>query len=199
MVKKGVQSMGINATKYRDRYVRRAARILPIIQPGKPVTPEAIDKIVGGAYSSKFVFYLRELGFEFSQQKDGRKIVSYTLIKEPADAATIRASSATKTRATKTTKVSKVLGLTKSQAKEIRDEVAAEKIDEIKAKNLDTIKKVAAKFKNVKKSKSARKSKKTKEFDDVTQQFGNNGEVATSFSVDRDWDSIDNLDLSKII
>lgn len=194
--------MSANTIKYRDRYIRRAARILPIIQPGKPVTPEAIDKIVGGTYSSKFVFYLRELGFEFSQQKDGRKIVSYTLIKEPADAATIRASSPTKTRATKgaakTPKVSKVLGLTKSEAKEIRDEVAAEKIADIKSKNLNTIKKVAAKFQSAKKSKVS-KSKKTKEFDDVTEQFGNNGEVATSFSVDRDWDTLDGIDVKTLL
>lgn len=194
--------MSANTIKYRDRYVRRAARILPIIQPGKPVTPEAIDKMVGGAYSSKFVFYLRELGFEFSQQKDGRKIVSYTLIKEPADAATIRASAPTKTRAakgaTKAPKVAKVLGLTKSEAKSIRAEVAAEKATDVKAKNLDTIKKVAAKFQSAKKPKAS-KSKKVREFDDVTEQFGNNGEIATSFSIDKDWDSVDNLDLSKLL
>ena len=34
---------------------------------------------------------------------------------------------------------------------------------------------------------------------DVTEQFGNNGEVGTSFNVDRDWDSIDGLDLTKLI
>jgi hypothetical protein len=191
--------MSANTIKYRDRYVRRAARILPIIHPGKPVTPEAIDKIVGGSYSSKFVFYLRELGFEFSQQKDGRKIVSYTLIKEPADAASIRASAPTKTRAAKgATKVAKVLGLTKTEAKAIRAEVAAEKVTDVKAKNLDTIKKVAAKFQSAKKPKAS-KSKKVREFDDVTEQFGNNGEIATSFSIDKDWDSVDNLDLSKLL
>lgn len=190
--------MSANTVKYRDRYVRRAARILPIIQPGKPVTPEAIDKIVGGSYSSKFVFYLRELGFEFSQQKDGRKIVSYTLIKEPADAATIRASAPTKTRAAKgATKAPKV----KTAKVNIAHPTSVPKADvaDIQAKNLDTIKKVAAKFQSAKKTKSAPKSKKTKEYDDVTEQFGNNGEIATSFSVDKDWDSIDGMDLSKIL
>jgi len=90
--------MGINATKYRDRYIKRAARVLPAIKAGVPFTPDAIDQIVGGAYSTKFIFYLRELGFEFSQNKDGRKIVSYTLIKEPKDAAAIRAATASAPR-----------------------------------------------------------------------------------------------------
>lgn len=188
--------MSANTIKYRDRYVRRAARILPIIQPGKPVTPEAIDKIVGGAYSSKFVFYLRELGFEFSQQKDGRKIVSYTLINEPADAATIRASTPTKMRAAKgATKAPKAAKVNITQPTSVPKVAVA---TDVKAKNLDTIKKVAAKFQSAKKPKAS-KSKKVREFDDVTEQFGNNGEIATSFSIDKDWDSVDNLDLSKLL
>jgi hypothetical protein len=60
------------------------------------------------------------------------------------------------------------------------------------------MKKVAAKFKPTKATKKVSK-KKTREFDDVTEQFGTSGEVGTSFSVDKDWDSIENLDLSKIL
>ena len=194
--------MGINATKYRDRYIKRAARVLPIIQPGQPFTPEAIDKIVGGAYSSKFVFYLRELGFEFSQAKDGRKIVSYTLIKEPADAAAIRSAQASKARgaaksaAPKAAKVTKAK-VVKSAVEKTVKRMAAEtvsKVDKaaIKAKNLETLKAVAAKRK-------AAPKKKVREFDDVTETFGTSGEVGTSFNVDRDWDSIDGLDLSKLL
>ena len=176
--------MGINATKYRDRYIKRAARVLPAIQPGVPFTPEAIDQIVGGEYSSKFVFYLRELGFEFSVNKDGRKIVSYTLIKEPADAASIRGATtsaprgAAKAPKAKAAKVAKPAKSTKSVA-------------EIKATNLAKLKEVAAN-----RSKAA---KRVREYDDVTEQFGNTGEVGTSFNVDRDWDSIEGLDLQKLL
>ena len=190
--------MGINATKYRDRYIKRAARVLPAIQPGVPFTPETIDQIVGGEYSSKFVFYLRELGFEFSNTKDGRKIVSYTLIKEPDDAATIRGATASAPRgkgAPKSKTVSKALGLTKTEAKDIRKEVASEKsaksVADIKAANLAKLKAVGAK--------QVKAAKRVREYDDVTEQFGNSGEVGTSFNVDRDWDSIEGLDLQKLV
>lgn len=191
--------MGINATKYRDRYIKRAARVLPIIQPGKPFAPEAIDKIVGGAYSFKFVFYLRELGFQFSQQKDGRKIVSYTLISEPDDAAAIRGATASKSRksgaaktATPKVKVAKVKVVKSAVAVDTKRIKSATEKAAIKAKNLETLKAVAAKRKALPK-------KKVREFDDVTEQFGTSGEVGTSFNVDRDWDSVEGLDLSKLL
>ena len=169
-------TMGVNATKYRDRYIKRAARVLPAIQPGVPFTPEAIDHIVGGEYSSKFVFYLRELGFEFSQNKDGRKIVSYTLIKEPDDAAAIRAATASAPR---------------GAAKAPRPAKSTKSVAAIKAANLAKLKAVGAK--------QAKVAKRVREYDDVTEQFGNSGEVGTSFNVDRDWDSIEGLDLQKLV
>ena len=179
--------MGINATKYRDRYIKRAARVLPAIQPGVPFTPETIDQIVGGEYSSKFVFYLRELGFEFSNNKDGRKIVSYTLIKEPADAAAIRGATASaprgKNAAPKAPKV--------KAAKVAKPAKSTKSIAEIKAANLAKLKAVGAKQTKV--------AKRVREYDDVTEQFGNSGEVGTSFNVDRDWDSIEGLDLQKLL
>jgi hypothetical protein len=188
--------MGINANKYRDRYIKRAARVLPVIQPGVPFTPEAIDQIVGGAYSSKFVFYLRELGFEFSQNKDGRKIVSYTLIKEPQDAALIRASTASSARGKSAAKAAtpKVAKPKAPKAAKPAKTVAAKStksLEEIKAKNLAKLKEVGAN--------RAKAAKRVREYDDVTEQFGTSGEVGTSFNVDRDWDSIEGVDLSKLI
>lgn len=190
--------MGINANKYRDRYIKRSARVLPIVQPGVPFTPADIDKIVGEGYSSKFVFFMRELGFEFSQNKDGRKIVSYTLIKEPSDAAAIRSASASTTRGAakaKAPKVAKAKVVKSAVAEDTKRIKAATKSPiqqaEIKAKNLATLKAVAA---NRKKA-----AKRVREFDDVTEQFGTSGEVGTSFNVDRDWDSIEGVDLSKLI
>ena len=126
------------------------------------------------------------------------------VVAEPANAADLRAATpkAAKTKAVKAPKapktVAKVLGLTKTEAAEIRAEVKAEKTaEEIKEKNLETMRKVAAKMKE----KTAKKSskKKVREFDDVTEQFGTSGEVGTSFSVERDWDSIDGLDLAKLL
>ena len=179
--------MGINTNKYRDRYIKRAARVLPAIQPGVPFTPEAIDQIVGGEYSSKFVFYLRELGFEFTQSKDGRKIVSYTLIKEPADAAAIRGATASAARGKNATpKAPKVKAV-----KPAKPATSTKSVAEIKAANLAKLKAVGAK--------QAKVAKRVREYDDVTEQFGNSGEVGTSFNVDRDWDSIEGLDLQKLV
>ena len=191
--------MGINADKYRNRYIKRAARVLPAIQPGVPFTPETIDQIVGGEYSSKFVFYLRELGFEFSQNKDGRKIVSYTLIKEPADAAAIRSATASTTRgAAKAAtpkaakaKVAAAAAKAKVAAKPAKAAPTGKALADIKAKNLAKLKEVGAA--------RAKAAKRVREYDDVTEQFGTSGEVGTSFNVDRDWDSIEGVDLSKLI
>ena len=68
--------------------------------------------------------------------------------------------------------------------------VAASKksVADIKAANLAKLKAVGAKF----------KPKNVREFDDVTEQFGTSGEVGTSFNVDRDWDSIEGLDLKAL-
>lgn len=179
--------MGINATKYRDRYIKRAARVLPAIQPGVPFTPETIDQIVGGSYSTKFVFYLRELGFEVSNNKDGRKIVSYTIIKEPADVAAIRGATPSAGRGKNATpKAPKV-----KAAKVAKPAKSTKSIAEIKAANLAKLKAVGAKQTKV--------AKRVREYDDVTEQFGNSGEVGTSFNVDRDWDSIEGLDLQKLL
>ena len=64
-------------------------------------------------------------------------------------------------------------------------------ISAIKAANLAKLKEVGAN--------RAKAAKRVREFDDVTEQFGTSGEVGTSFNVDRDWDSIDGLDLSKLL
>ena len=177
--------MGINAIKYRDRYIKRAARVLPAIQPGVPFTPETIDQIVGGVYSAKFVFYLRELGFQFSQQKDGHKIVSYTLIAEPADAAAIRGATPSKTRGQGSTpKVAKVKAPKKTATvtSAPRKVAAAKKsVADIKSSNLAKLKAVGERF-------------KADKIETLTES-----PKAASFSIDGDWDSVEGLDLSKLL
>lgn len=192
-------------------------RALAVIKLGVPVTPTEINDYVGtGDYAAKYISFLRNRnGFEFTIQKDGRKVVSYTLIKEPADAEVLRnlTPKAPKTKApkvAKTVKAPKVAKTVKAPASEmlltvgaahinvnkvkVPEKVAAKKsVADIKAKNLETMKKVAAKIKTAKSKKIVR------EFDDVVETFGTSGEVGTSFSVERDWDSVEGLDLSKLI
>ena len=170
-------------------------RALAVIKLGVPVSPQEINDHVGtGDYAAKYISFLRTRnGFEFTIQKDGRKVVSYTMIKEPANAAELRSlqPKATKAKTVKAPKVAKVINPT---ATAIANVPKKSDVD-VKAKNLETMKKVAASMK----AKTSKKAKKVREFDDVTEQFGTSGEVATSYSIDKDWDSVDNLDLSKLI
>ena len=204
--------------------IRPEIRALAVLQLGKTVTPAEINAHVGtGDYAAKYVSFLNtRYGFKITANKDGRKVVSYTVISEPDNAADLRAMQSkapkTKTKAVKAPKVAKASKTVKLTAivnkvskafaenkiaKVIQPtfvpKVAAtpEEIESVKAKNLETMKKVAAKFKKAKAPKKA--TKKVREFDDVTETFGTSGEVGTSFSLDRDWDSVDGLDLSKLL
>lgn len=176
-----------------DTMARRVKPIIHLIAMGKSVSPSTIDDLVrpagsSKAYSAKYITFLRLLGFDFSVQKDGRKIVSYTCITEPSNAAAIRniGAKATKAKAPKAPKVAKVKTAKVAAPKAAKP---AKTVAAIKAKNLETLKAVAAK----------KVAKRVREFDDVTEQFGTSGEVGTSFNVDRDWDSIDGLDLQKLV
>ena len=118
-------------------------------------------------------------GFTITANKDGRRVVSYTVIAEPSNASDLR-SQQPKAPKVKTAKVAapKPAKPSKTMAASVAD---------IKAANLAKLKEVAAN-----RSKAA---KKVREFDDVTETFGSSGEVGTSFSVDRDFDSFEDVDL----
>ena len=182
--------------------IRPEIRALAVLQLGKTVTPQEINDHVGtGDYAAKYVSFLNtRYGFTITANKDGRKVVSYTVIAEPDNAAELRGQQpkAPKAKAVKAPKAPKVAKVAKENAAIVRAVTKAENAAEIKAKNLATIKDVAEKFAAAKKSK-VKRSKKVREFDDVTEQFGTNGEVATSYSIDKDWDSIDGVDLSKLL
>lgn len=181
-----------------DTMARRVNPIIHLIAMGKSVSPSAISDLVRPAgstkdYSAKYITFLRLLGFDFSVQKDGRKIVSYTCITEPKNAADIRAIGP-KTSKAKAAKVAKAAApkVAKPKAvKTVKPAVASKSVAAIKAKNLEVLKSVGAK--------QAKAAKRVREFDDVTEQFGNSGEIATSYNVDRDWDSIEGLDLQKLV
>lgn len=181
--------------------IRPEIRALAVLVMGKTVTPAEINAHVGtGDYAAKYVSFLNtRYGFTITANKDGRKVVSYTMIAEPANAADLRAATPkTKIAKPKAVKVAKVTKVANPTATAIAN-MPKKSDDDIKAKNLETIKKVAEGMKKVA-AKKAKSNKKTREFDDVTEQFGTSGEVGTSFSVDKDWDSIDlnNVDLKAL-
>lgn len=71
--------------------VRPEFRALAVIKLGVPVTPQTINDFVGtGDYAAKYVSMLRNKGFVFTSNKDGRTVLTYTLTAEPADVDTYR-------------------------------------------------------------------------------------------------------------
>lgn len=72
--------------------IRPEIRALAVIKLNKPVTPAEINAHVGtGDYAAKYISFLKNrYGFTFSVQKNGRQVVSYTLLKEPKNVDTLR-------------------------------------------------------------------------------------------------------------
>jgi hypothetical protein len=172
-------------------------RALAVIQLNKPVAPSVINQCVGtGDYAAKYISKLRKDGFEFTSTKDGREIVSYTLVAEPSNAAYFRnmqpkVKGAKKAVAAKPakTKKPKVI-ITKALQKSVAAKVA--KTDEaVKAANLAKMKEVSSK---ITKKAAAKKRKIDKLVDEVENAFGTTGEV-TGSAVDAGWDSMENVNV----
>ena len=182
--------------------IRPEYRALAVIQLNKPVTPTEINDCVGtGDYAAKYISFLRRDGFVFDTTKDGRRIVSYTLIAEPVNAAYFRGLQPKRDklveqvkREGKTYEVLKAKGeLFSQKAAKAKQEKTAE---EIKAANLATMKKVSAK---IAKKVAAAKPKKRKVIDYVEKELGSTGEIATSFTIDGDWDSMEGVNVKALI
>lgn len=148
--------------------VKPELRALSVISLNVPVTPEAINKAVGtGNYASKYILYLKlHFGFDFSVQKEGRKVVSYTCIKEPANVADLRKAPVV--------------------AAKVKAAVAAKSQPVVKNRSNLSGPKV----------KLPVNRKQAVAPQQVVDGFGNtaDGEVQ-SFGVDRDWDAVDNVNL----
>ena len=88
--------------------VRPEIRALAVFPLGATVTPQVINDHVGtGDYAAKYVSFLNtRYGFKITANKDGRKVVSYTVISEPDNAADLRATQpkVAKTKAVKAPK-----------------------------------------------------------------------------------------------
>lgn len=158
--------------------VKSEIKALAVMQLNKPVTPQEINAHVQtGDYAAKYVSMLTNTwGFKFTTQRDGRRVVSYTLVSEPSNGAELRAMTpVVKTpKAAKQPKVAKVQKVAKVAAAPVV--AAAPAVVESAAKKL------------------MKQSKKPS--DPVVEEFGTSGSVGT---IDGDWDSVDGLDLRKIV
>ena len=172
-------------------------RALAVIQLNKPVAPSVINQCVGtGDYAAKYISKLRKDGFEFTSAKDGREIVSYTLVAEPTNAAYFRnmqpkVKGAKKAVVAKPAKVKKPkVIITKALQKSVAVEIAKSDAA-VKAANLAKMKAITAK--NTKKV-AAKKRKIDKLVDEVENAFGTTGEI-TGSAVDAGWDSMENVNV----
>lgn len=165
--------------------VRPEIRALAVIELNKPVTPAEINAYVGtGDYAAKYISFLRNrYGFTFTVQKDGRQVVSYTCVGEPANVADLRGQKP-KSKAPKAPKMT---------AKQVSKQVAM-----VVARNAAPSTKTAGK-KIVAKAAAAKAPVKPRKIDPVEKTFGSTGEIASSFAVDNGWDSMDNVDVKDFL
>lgn len=169
--------------KIAGREVRGEFLALELFKLGEPVTPSDINKHVGrGDYAAKYISFLKNRhGFDFSVQKDGRTVVSYTLTAEPANAAEVRAK-ATAVAAPKAPKAAKA-----SKVK------AAKPVKVRQSKQTAPVAKAA---------RNVLKDKADKQADALLAELGmkNAGEYAGgTYSVDPDWDSMDGIDVANFL
>ena len=154
-------------------------------QIGKAVTPSEINAHVGrGDYAAKYISFLRgRHGFEFSVQKDGRTVVSYTLVSEPKDSKLIRDLAV----AAKSTKVAKPKAAAKPKASK------PVKARQSKQTASAPVKKAA---------RNALKDRADKEAESILAELGmkRGGEYAGgTYSIDPDWDSMDGIDVANFL
>ena len=168
--------------KIAGREVRGEFLALQIMEVGKAVTPSEINKHVGrGDYAAKYISFLKNRhGFDFSVQKDGRTVVSYTLTAEPKNAAEVRAK-ATAGAAPKAAKAPKVKASKPVKVRQSKQTASA------------PVKKAA---------RNVLKDAADKQADALLAEIGmkNAGEYAGgTYSVDPDWDSMDGIDVANFL
>lgn len=167
----------------RNSGKRPHEKLLEIMNVGDTLTPSEIDKHVGnGNYASKHIWFLGKLGFVFDIKKEGRSVLSYTMISEPDNAADIRNcvsdAKPAKVAKAKTVKVAKP-----KAAKPVKAKVSKQ----------TPVKKAA---------RSVLKDKAEKQADALLAELGmkNAGEYAGgTYSVDPDWDSMDGIDVANFL
>jgi phage-related protein len=182
------------------RYARTKFLLELAEQGGGKVLPDVFLKAVNGSQKLilNILWIARRSGYvSVDQVREGRKIAYWDIKvtgKIPsAPAIQVSPLDAKKGVKTKQPKAAKpVKAKSASAAKDIvkvekAPKVKAEKtVEKIKAANLAKMKKVSAKL-------AAAKKKSKKVIDFVEKELGSTGEIASSFSIDNGWDSMDGI------
>lgn len=161
----------------------RIALTLAVMPVGKAVTPAEIEASVNnGPYAAKYISFLRRLGFDISVQKDGRNVVSYTIVSEPADAEAHR-SSVVAAKAVKCARAKVAKVKPAKAAKQPKARLSKQTPIKAAARNILA-------------------DKADQEADRLLAEIGmkNAGEYAGgTYSVDPDWDSMDGIEVSNFL
>jgi hypothetical protein len=183
------------------RYARTKFLLSLAEQGNGKVTPDAFLKAVNGSQKLllNVLWNARRSGYvSVDQVREGRKI-SYWEVKitgeipaAPAvEVSPLDVKRGAKTKRTKQTKV-----------KSVKKEKAASAVkttkkseEAVRAANLARMKAVSAKLAK----KAAGRKKKTIEVDDVEKTFGTSGEIATSFTVDNGFDSMEGINVADFL
>lgn len=162
--------------------------VLDLFKKKPELTPEEIDQRVGrGPYASKYVCFLKALGHNIDTVKDGRKVLRYVYggsrllpLGLPTPSVHKRPKKATNKKPRKPKAPKAPVELTEEQ---------------IRAKNLALMRKILLKNK----PKKVAKPRRDMYGDIVEQEFGTSGEIAKSYNIDKDWDSVEGLDIQELI
>ncbi len=159
---------------------------LEIMGVGKTVTPTEIDSHVGvGKYSSKYISFLKRDGYVITTNKNGRNVVSYTLVSKPEVEPAAAAG-----RVAKTPKLAKAAKAKTKADKPVKAPKAAKPAKEKPAKKA----KAASTKKNdgfVLPAKKKAKTVKTQK--EAVEEFAPS-DVMTSYSIDPDFDGPSDFD-----
>jgi hypothetical protein len=178
--------------KIAGREVRGEFLALQLFKIGEPVSPTAINKHVGrGDYAAKYISFLKNRhGFDFTVQKDGRTVLTYTLVSEPANAAEVRGRA----------------DVVSKDVQELSANLRKAGLEPIKPKSKKAVKvrqsKQTASAPVKKAARNVLKDAADKQADALLAEIGmkNAGEYAGgTYSVDPDWDSMDGIDVANFL
>ena len=178
----------------------RTQFLLDLAEPnaGK-VYPDQFLKAVGGKEKLilNILWIVRRCGYAtVDQVREGRKI-AYWEVKVTGKCPNVKGAlfvtEATATKAVKTAKPVKVASAVKTPKVKAVKPKAVKSEEDIRAANLAKIKKVSAQIAK----KAATKKKRVVDY--VEDTFGTSGEIATSFNIDPSWDSVEGLDIQKLV
>ena len=166
------------------------------------VYPDQFLKAVGGKEKLilNILWIVRRCGYAtVDQVREGRKI-AYWEVKVTGKCPNVKGSlfvtEATATKPVKASKAPKAVKVTSAvkttKTKAVKPK-AVKSEEDIRAANLARMKKVSAKIAK----KAATKKKRVVDY--VEDTFGTSGEIATSFNIDPSWDSVEGLDIQKLV